>query len=112
MLVFQKKNNFFLNSDSLEIKNFYQNFNNSLFIANWSISETPIKFRKKFEKILRNSKYILIGFQENFENIDNLKYFNILKKKYSNNFKINIIKNKFYKGNFFKKKTKSFLLFS
>ena len=45
-----QKNNFFLNSDSLEIKNFYQNFNNSLFIANWSISETPIKFRKKFEK--------------------------------------------------------------
>ena len=107
---FSKKNNFFLNSDSLEIKNFYQNFNNSLFIANWSISETPIKFRKKFEKILRNSKYILIGFQENFENIDNLKYFNILKKKYSNNFKINIIKNKFYKGNFLKKQNHFYFL--
>ena len=101
---FSKKNNFFLNSNLKEIKSIFNKNNcNSLFIANWSISETPIKFRKKFEKIIKNSKYILISFQENFEDIDNLKYFYKLRKKISNNFKIKIIKNKFYNGNFFKK---------
>ena len=103
---FSKKNNFYLNSNYKEIKNFY----NTLFIANWSISETPIKFRGKFEKFLMNSKYILIGFQETFENIDNLRYFNKLKKKISNNFKIKIIKNKFYNGNFLKKQNHFYFL--
>ncbi len=107
---YSKKNNFFLNSDSKNIKNFFNNHNNTLFIANWSISETPIKFREKFEKIIKNSHYILISFQENFENIDNIKYFKRLQKKISNNFKIKIIKNKFYKGNLFKKQNHFYFL--
>ena len=79
MLVFQKKIIFFLNSKGN--KNFNKNDLNSLFIANWSLSETPIKFRKKFKIIIKKSKYILIAFQENFEDIDNLKYFYSLKKR-------------------------------
>ena len=53
---------------------------------------------------MKKMQYILIGFQENFENINNLKYFNSIKKKFLIIFKIKIIKNKFYKGNFFKNK--------
>ncbi len=107
---FSKKNNFFLNSNLNKIKNFEKNYQNTLFIANWSISETPINFRKKFEKIMMNSSYILIGFQENFENIDNLKYFKLLKKKINNNFKIKIIKNRFYKGSFLNKQNHFYFL--
>ena len=84
------------------------NRKNDLFIANWSISETPIIFRKKFINNIANSNYILICFQEKFENINNLKYFNYLKSKLSDNFNIKIIKNKYYKGNFFFKQNHYF----
>ena len=84
--------------------------NNDLFIANWSLSETPINHRNKFFKVISSSKYILICFQENFENIDNLKYFNMLKKKLSNKFKIIIKKNRFYKGNIFYKQNHYFFI--
>ena len=107
---FTKKNNFFLKSDPKEIKNSDKNNFYSLFIANWSISETPINFRKKFEKIMKKSNYLLIGFQENFENIDNLKYFYQLKKKISNNYEIKIIKHKFYKGGLIKKQNHFYFL--
>ena len=107
---FTKKNNFFLNSNIEEIKYPQMKNLNSLFIANWSISETPIKFRKKFEIIIKNSKYILIGFQENFENINNLKYFNNLKNRISNKFNVNIVKNKFYKGNIINKQNHFYFL--
>ena len=86
------------------------NRKNDLFIANWSISETPIIFRKKFINNIANSNYILICFQEKFENINNLKYFNYLKSKLSDNFNIKIIKNKYYKGNFFFKQNHYFFL--
>tara|TARA_B100001027_G_scaffold216976_1_gene195824 strand:- start:12546 stop:13499 length:954 start_codon:yes stop_codon:yes gene_type:complete len=74
-----------------------------LFVANWSLSEVPIKYRNKFFNIIKNSKYFLISFQENFEDIDNLKYFCNLKNKLKNNFKIKIIRNRLYKGSIIKK---------
>tara|TARA_Y100000816_G_C26105702_1_gene587533 strand:+ start:1071 stop:2012 length:942 start_codon:yes stop_codon:yes gene_type:complete len=107
---FSKKNNFFLTSELKEIQNYYLNNSNYIFIANWSISETPINFRKKFEVIIKNSKYILISFQENFENLNNLNYFTNLKKEISRDFKVNIIKNKFYKGNIFKRENHFYFL--
>ena len=75
---FSERKRFFLTS--FENKYFYKKKFNSLFIANWSLSETPLKFRKKFEKIMKQNEYILVAFQEKFENIDNLKYFNSIKK--------------------------------
>ena len=104
---FSKKNKFHLISN---IKKINTRYSNSLFIANWSLSETPINFRKKFLKSIKNSKLILISFQENFENIDNLKYFKNLKKNLEKKFEIKIIKNEFYKGNFFKKQKHFFFI--
>ena len=80
---FHKNNKFYLTSNLKKSRN-----NNDLFIANWSLSETPINYRNKFFKVISSSKYILICFQENFENIDNLKYFNLLKKNYLVNLKL------------------------
>ena len=54
---------------------------NSLFIANWSISEIPLNYRKKFIKEILRREYFLISFQEKFENIDNFKYFLKLQSK-------------------------------
>ncbi len=81
-----------------------------LFLANWSLSETPIKFRNKFYDKITNSKYILICFQERFENINNLKYFFNLKDKLKNKFDIKILKNKFYKGNIIFKQNHYFFI--
>lgn len=81
-----------------------------LFLANWSLSETPIKFRKKFLNKILNTKYILICFQEKFENINNLQYFDGLKSKFKKKFDIKIIKNKIYKGNFFFKQNHYFFI--
>jgi len=104
---FSKKNKFYLISNTKKMNN---SSSNSLFIANWSLSETPINFRKKFFKLIKNSKLILISFQENFENIDNLKYFKNFKKKLEKKFETKIINNKFYKGNFFKKQKHFFFI--
>ena len=104
---FTKKNKIRLISD---VKKINTRYSNSLFIANWSLSETPINFRKKFIKLIKNSKLILISFQESFENINNLKYFKNLKKNLDKKFKIKIIKNEFYKGSFFKKQKHFFFI--
>ena len=100
---FLKKNNFSLISDLNDMKKYSLTKSKNLFIANWSLSETPIIFRKKFLKIITKSEYILISFQEKFEDIDNLKYFNNLRSKLSKKFEIKILRNKFYTGNMINK---------
>jgi putative sugar O-methyltransferase len=55
------------------------NNGNSLFIANWSISEMPLKLREKILKYIFNVNYILLSFQDKFENINNIKYFKKIK---------------------------------
>ena len=83
---------------------------NSLFVANWSISETPINFRKKFFNEITSREYFLISFQEYFENIDNLNYFYNLKSKLSKKFHCKIIRNKYYNGNLFHKQKHYFFV--
>ena len=63
---------------------------NYCFIANWSISEFPIRFRKKFFNTIIRSKYSIISFQENFENINNLKFFNNALLKLRKKFNFNL----------------------
>ena len=57
---------------------------------------------------IRKSKFILISFQEKFEDIDNLKYFQNIRKQLKNTFKIKIIKNEFYNGNIFNRQNHYF----
>lgn len=85
-------------------------FKNSLFIANWSLSEVPLNLRDKFVSLIGRYENIMISFQENFENINNLKYFQSLEKKLKINFETKIIKNVYYKGNFLKKENHFFLI--
>ncbi len=106
---FSNKNNFLLTSNLKEIKNFSYN-SKYLFIANWSLSETPIMFRANFDSLVKNSEIILISFQEKFEDINNLKYFNNLKSKLTKNFNIKIVKNEFYTGNILNKQKHYFFV--
>jgi len=102
---FIEKKKIFLTSDIRKIKKKYD-----LFIANWSLSETPINFRNKFVNCILNSRYILISFQEKFEDINNLEYFTKLKIKLSKKFDVKIKKNQFYKGNLFHKQNHYYFL--
>lgn len=73
-----------------------------LFIANWSLSETPLDLRKEFKFITNNFDYQLISFQKNFEGIDNFKFFkkvneyNLNKNRISKIIPIKKMKDHFY----------------
>jgi|LakMenEpi03Aug12_release.lakeMendotaPanAssembly.Ray.scaffolds.fasta_scaffold21608_5 hypothetical protein len=75
----------------------------SLFIANWSISEMPIKLRDNILNRIKNFDYSLISFQEKFENINNINYFLRYKKKINKKCLVKIEKLKYYKKNFLNK---------
>ena len=59
----------------------YKNNSKTLLIANWSLSEMPLKLRNKILKLIFKIPYILISFQDKFEDINNLKYFKKIKIK-------------------------------
>ena len=54
---------------------------NSLFIATWSFSETPIEFRERFERLISDFQTVLITYQHRIEEIDNVSYFNSLQER-------------------------------
>jgi hypothetical protein len=58
----------------------YKNNSKTLLIANWSLSEMPLKLRDKILELIFKIPYILISFQDKFENINNLKYFERIKR--------------------------------
>ncbi len=60
--------------------------NNTLLIANWSLSEFPVNFRKKFLSVIKNSKCTIISFQQNFEKINNYNFFTKQIKKLGYNY--------------------------
>ena len=49
-----------------------------LFIATWSISESPLELRETILKSVEGAQYWLIAYQKRFQDIDNIDYF----KKY------------------------------
>jgi hypothetical protein len=52
-----------------------------LFISTWALSECDIEFREKIIPIIQNSKFILIAYAATFNGVDNIGWFNELKKK-------------------------------
>ena len=53
----------------------------SLFIATWSLSETPIEVREAVTRGLCNFDNVLIAYQESFYGIDNVTYFRDLARR-------------------------------
>lgn len=50
-------------------------FDRSLFIATWSLSETPMSFRNQILSLIKEMKSFLFAYQENFFEVDNVKFF-------------------------------------
>ena len=72
-----------------------------LFMANWSLSEVPFHFRKKFIPIIKKSKYSIICFQEKFEKINNSKFFKELTFNLKGNFNFKLIEFEYYNKSIF-----------
>jgi hypothetical protein len=55
----------------------------SLFVAMWSISETPVAFREEWVDTMSACSHILIGFQARFYDVDNKQWFTELTERLS-----------------------------
>lgn len=98
-------------NDFKKIKNiFLKQQKKGILIANWSISEMPFSLRRKLNFIYKSLSYILISFQDVFENLDNIRFFNKIKKNFFLNSSI-IIPIKTMNNNIFSS-TKNFYFFS
>lgn len=65
---------FYLNQHNLDINHAPDlNKKYDLFIATWSLSEIPLKYRYSYEKL--DSDYFLISFGPDYFEIDNMEYF-------------------------------------
>jgi hypothetical protein len=76
-------------------------YKNYMVIANWSLSEFPIKLRKKFFKLIEKSEITVISFQENFEDINNFNFFMKFLKKLRKKFNFKIQKYDHYNKSYF-----------
>jgi hypothetical protein len=55
--------------------------NDSLFLANWSLSESPVAIRESLGDIIDSCNHVSIAYQEVFAGIDNADYFSSLRSK-------------------------------
>jgi len=53
---------------------------NAIFIATWSISEVPLKLREEIFSLVSDFSFFLMGYQNQFGKIDNIKYFDSITK--------------------------------
>lgn len=54
---------------------------NALFIAMWSISEVPLTLREKIFSLVSDFSFFLIGYQNQFGEVDNIRYFDGITKQ-------------------------------
>jgi hypothetical protein len=90
----------------------YRNESKTLLIANWSLSEMPLKLRNKILKLIFKIPYILISFQDKFENINNIKYFKKIRKKLDKKGYKTLINSLEHYNNAFLNTNKHFYLFA
>jgi len=62
--------------------------NNSLMLATFSMNEMPLDDRSIIEDNIRKFKYVFIAHNRDFDGINNIEYFNELKSRLSDSFKI------------------------
>ena len=80
-----------INSDHLNFE---------IFIALWSISESPLPIREKIFSSIKNIKYYLISYADEYAGVDNIEYFKRFQSANTNyhwyNYKIDHIKGSNY----------------
>ena len=64
-------------------KNSKSEADDSLFLANWSLSESPLAIRESIKPLLSSFSNMLIAYQSSFRGLDNVEYFNQFKKEFA-----------------------------
>jgi hypothetical protein len=79
-----KNNIFHVNQLHSKIMNEFKALDNQnvLFIANWSLSESPIDARDSITRYLSNFSSIMVAYQHLFGETDNTQYFNTFKNNF------------------------------
>jgi hypothetical protein len=72
-----------------DILSAYSNYSNTLFIAMWSISETPLHIKDSILQLISRFDTILISYQDNYGGMDNIEYFNTFKRNYDHEIRWN-----------------------
>ena len=54
---------------------------NSLFIATWSLSESPVAVREQVMPLVSDCTYYLFGYQPDFDEVNNVEYFRELSRQ-------------------------------
>jgi hypothetical protein len=73
-----KKSGIVCISDIEKLEKIISNYieaNNAMFIATWSISETPVSYRDSILSLVTKFKAFLISYQGRFAEVNNIKYF-------------------------------------
>lgn len=95
-----RKSKIFCLDDINKIEKIIPGKGKGLFIATWSLSESPLEVRKKIYPITKLMDSHLIGYQGYFWNIDNHKFFKNIQKRFSKlkwwNQEIKHLKENFY----------------
>lgn len=65
-----------------DILSTYREYYNSLFIAMWSISETPLHIKDSILSLVSHFDSFLISYQDKFGGMDNIEYFKTYKSNY------------------------------
>ena len=63
----------------------------SLFMATFSLNETPLSIRAEVEAILRHFDYIFFAYNRAFGNVDNVAYFRDLSERLSGHFELTLV---------------------
>jgi hypothetical protein len=82
--------------------------NKNLFVATWSLSESPIEIRRSIELVLNKFDFIFITFQEYFDELNNVDYFNYLRNNL-NGYTVTIEQCEVLENNFYFMATKTLL---
>jgi hypothetical protein len=83
----------------------YVNISDAVFIATWSLSETPISLRQDILSLVKRFNAFLVAYQGYFGNIDNMGFFdewvNSTKNVEWHSWKIEHLPNQLYRDNFY-----------
>lgn len=82
-----------------DILSTYEDYSNSLFVAMWSISETPLHIKNSILPLVSHFDSILIAYQDKFGGMDNIKYFEAYKSNYEHEIQWNQLRIKHLPGN-------------
>jgi hypothetical protein len=84
----------------------HANIGDAIFIANWSLSESPINLRHSILPLVKPFKAFLVAYQGHFGDTDNVGFFeeeciNTMKDIKWHNWKIKHLPNQLYRDNYY-----------